>query len=104
MARMDKVCGNNTAVFTDETGGLCIVLHRTRVVYILADRSAVMLKSGGHKTTTTKARMNQAAAEYNLPYHVFSKDGEWRVYSKLTNDSVPFFDGMTVATRITQEA
>lgn len=39
--------------------------------------TTILLDTGGYKTVTTKRRMNQAANEFGLPYHVFQQNHSW---------------------------
>ena len=46
------------------------------------DSQKIILNTGGWKTTTTKARMNQASNQYNLGYQVAQKAFKWFVIFK----------------------
>lgn len=52
-----------------------VVYHSTTVVD--ANEKRIILDTGGWKTATTKTRMNQAAAEYGLPYKVVQVKSKW---------------------------
>ena len=54
-----------------------VYYHSTPVVAF--DETAVLLRTGGWFTTTTKVRMNQASSQFNLGYHVYQKDFDWFV-------------------------
>lgn len=81
---------NNTYIVQDEGGAYCIVLHRTRIVCYRPDGS-IVLNSGGFRTTTTKARMNEV-----LPpgISVWQKRYDWFV--TVGGETIPFYDGMIV--------
>jgi hypothetical protein len=74
--------GNNTYLVIRNDDGYGIRLHDTEVVIHYKDR--IVLDSGGYKTVTTKARMN----EYT-PFNVIQKQKVWYV------DGTPFKDGIT---------
>jgi hypothetical protein len=84
-----KLAGNNTLRFETAAGAVCFKLHKTVVVTCHRD-GRVTLNSGGWRTVTTKARMNQHAR----PYRVASDRGVWTVYGE--GKSVPYFDGITL--------
>lgn len=79
MPRMNRVCRNNTSV-ANKNGNTCITLHSTVVVEF--DHEMIILRHGGYRSYTTKARMNQASNEYGLGYQVFQNDHEWFVSYK----------------------
>jgi hypothetical protein len=76
-------------------GGKSIVLHSTEVVHF--DREKIILNTGGWKTATTKKRMNQASAEFDLGYHVYQADQEWFVDYR--GEVYPFVDNKVVLER-----
>jgi hypothetical protein len=71
------VRGVATAIEHDEQG-THVRYHSTRVVSIHTNGS-VTLRTGGYRTNTTKCRMNQAANQYGLGFHVYQQDFEWFV-------------------------
>lgn len=82
-----------TATRTTRNNGRTVVrYHDTDVVSFSAKE--ITLSSGGWRTVTTKRRMNQAAAEFNLRYHVYQTDGEWFV--DIAGVHIAFYDGMTI--------
>lgn len=95
MGKMQTIPRNNTKLETSisDLSGLWttyVQLHNTTVVKF--DRDFITLNSGGWKTTTTKARMNQVSNEYGLGYRVFQKDHEW--YVSVGEKTLPFSDNM----------
>ena len=64
-------------VATRITDGPTVYYHDTAVVTVTP--STITLDTGGWWTVTTKLRMNQAAAEYDLGYHVYQRAGVWYV-------------------------
>lgn len=98
MTRMDKIESHATTISTDN-GITRVQYHDTIVVeWHQADNKAV-LRSGGWETVTTKNRINQAANQFGLPFHVYQEDYVWYV---VTGDPFdwdnpqPFEDGMTI--------
>lgn len=76
--------------------------HQTDVVQIetcdglRGQVTKVTLRSGGWRTLTTKARMNQTANQFGLNFEVFQRNFEWfvqlRGFEKGT--TMPFEEGM----------
>ena len=89
MGQMRRVSKNNTQIVSGEH--MAVILHGTAVVSW--DKNTISLNSGGWRTVTTKARMNQASNEYGLGYTVWQDRGEWYVNYK--GNIVPFEDNMT---------
>ena len=82
-----------TAPRTTRNNGRTVVrYHDTDVVSFSAKE--ITLNSDGWKTATTKRRMNQASAEFNLNYHVYQSAGEWFV--EIAGVHIEFSDGMTI--------
>lgn len=76
-------------------GMTCVQYWETTVLQY--DGSKIILNSGGHKTQTTKTRINQASNQFGLDIHVFQKDFEWFVVLKFDNNrQVPFDDYMEI--------
>lgn len=76
--------GNNTSLKRKNGHTLVVVLYATEVVRIHED-GTYTFNAGGHRTATTKSRMN----EYG-PNCVYQKKGIWFV------GNVEFFDGIRV--------
>lgn len=78
MSRQDTIGHHKTRVFTNASGELCVQYHAT----IVAKRDTngrITLNSGGWRTNTTKARMNQALHHWGTGYYVQQVKGEWLV-------------------------
>lgn len=76
MAQTSKVRGRATSV--RENDGVTVVrYHGTDVVAF--DKNRIVLNTGGYRTYTTKLRMNQAAAQFDLGYRVYQKNHDWFV-------------------------
>jgi len=93
MGQTQRISKNNTTVKRDKDGWTVCTLHSTDVIKV-KDGLAV-LNSGGWKTVTTKARINQACNEWGLPFGVTQKDFSWTVRMN-DGKEVPFADGMEV--------
>jgi len=90
MIQTHKVKGVATKA-THTATGLIVRYHNTDVVVV--KNGEVTLNTDGWKTVTTKRRMNQAANQFGLGYHVFQEDYEWYVCWKgivypFPNDSI----------------
>ena len=77
----------NTNV-TRTAHGFDFRLYSTTIVSLNAD--AIILRTGGWKTATTKARMNQIAKEFGMHFLVSQRDHDWYV---LYNGIEHVFDG-----------
>jgi hypothetical protein len=64
--------GNTTVI--KETGGWFVKLYAT--VVIRRTGNVVTIDTGGYNTVTTRARINQACNEYNLPFTVGTHKGD----------------------------
>ena len=104
MGQPHTISKNNTSIRrgTDNEGRatLTVRLHSTDVVTLttLARSLAVKLDSGGWRTVTTKARINQGASEYRLPFRVQQDRGQWYVTYRPGDAgafTVEFEDGLT---------
>jgi hypothetical protein len=69
-----------------------VKLYNTLVVF--ADRERIILNSGGWRTVTTKARINQASEEFGLGVSVWQKDRNWFVTYK--GKTIDFKDEMVL--------
>ena len=83
--RMQRKVANNTTARIKPDGSVAFMLYSTDVVTIHDDDS-VTLRHGGHKSPTTKERINRFS-----PYYVRQRKGEWYV-----NGITIFEDGMTI--------
>ena len=92
MAQTSQVRGVATRIFVED-GITCIQYHDTVVVKFNAEK--IILNSGGWRTSTTKARMNQASNQFDLGFMVYQKNHQWFV-SQGGKEDIPFEDGMIV--------
>ena len=84
-----RIIERNTFRYTRPDGVEVIRLHETDIIERHPD-GRVVLNSGGWKTVTTKARLNE-----HSPYRVWSDRGQWIVGDPQNPDRrTPFFDGM----------
>lgn len=86
---------NRTVVVAD--GTTYYSLYRTAVVTVYKD-GRIRLDSGGHQTSTTQRAMTQVANQFNLPFKVYVKKGQWFVhwpaYDADPKHDREFVDGM----------
>ena len=68
---------NNTFSYNDGSSQKVIRLHNTDIMHF-QDNGSIMLDSGGWRTVTTKARMNEYLPSY---YQVYQKNYTWYVSS-----------------------
>jgi len=93
VSQIQSISKNNTSVGT--VGGMtCVTLFRTVVVRF--NQQKVILNSGGWKTITTKARMNQVSNQFGLGFQVWQEDFKWFVRTP-GGEVVRFEDGMEMA-------
>lgn len=72
-----------------------VTLYNTEIFRVDYTKGHLVLNHGGHKTATTKRRMNEALAAADLSYRVSQTDFEWRVYDYTTHETVTEFNGDT---------
>lgn len=88
-----KIGKHKTTVKRDKDV-ITVQYWHTNVVTANLLTGEVTLNTGGWQTTTTKARMNQAAAEYNLGFSVYQKD--WQLFVRKSDGTeVPFDRSVT---------
>ena len=93
MVRLRKK--GNTSVVENHTRVL-VTFYQTLIFSWYKTMGSIVLNNGGHWTATTKLRINQCFQEYNLPYHLFQKDGTG-TYELL----IPLMSGTTKAKAVT---
>jgi len=76
-----------TQVYTED-GTTNVIYHGTKVVSF--NKEAIELNSGGHRSATTKKRMNETSATYDLGFNVYQLQGEW--YITFKNETFLFKD------------
>ncbi len=86
MGQMSRISGRATTVTSDDTG-THVTYHHTRVVSF--DAKQITLRTGGWRSNTTKARMTQAARQFNLGYRVYQENYAWYVVTP-QGHTVPF--------------
>jgi hypothetical protein len=92
MATQQRIGTTATTVAASTPGFINVTYHQT-VVVSFSD-SAIILRSGGYRTATTKTRMNQTSNQFGLRYLVYAKAGQWFV--DFDGATVPFTDGMVL--------
>jgi hypothetical protein len=86
--------GPTATTVTERDGVLSVKYYNTEVVRYTRMSRHIMLDTGGYKTATTKARMNQTANQFGLPYQVNQVNGEWIVTLKHNNSTLKFVDNL----------
>ena len=76
MPQLSNVSGVATSIRTD-ADGTHIRYHSTDVVSFTNE--TITLRTGGWRTVTTKARMNQASNQFALGFSVYQSKGIWYV-------------------------
>lgn len=85
----------NTKVY--EQGSLILVkLYETVICELGFRRSHMVLNSGGHRTATTKKRMNEFLDSHGFKWKVCQENFEWVLWNFETEETREFFDGMIV--------
>ena len=79
MGQMQTIAKRKTRI-TTEDGIIRVRYHSTDVVTF--DDATITLRTGGWKTVTTKARMNQTSNEYGLGFLVYQEKFLWFVRTK----------------------
>jgi len=92
MTQTQTIGKTATTVKHDRYGFSTVTYHETDVVTFTSEK--VTLDSGGWHTVTTKNRMNQTSAQFNLGFTVSQVKGLWFV-SHQTAQRVSFYNGMT---------
>jgi hypothetical protein len=83
---MDKLSSHATTIAADGDA-MVVTYHRTQIVRFT--EGAITLCMGGYDTVTTRRKMNQAAAQFRLPFSVYRDKGETFMRSTLTGETVP---------------
>lgn len=82
--------GTRIKVIDDNT--VSLYYHTTPVV-TWDNSNNTKLNSGGHRTVTTKARINMAISNRG---YVYQRNGDWYFHDCNGNITNPFYDGITV--------
>jgi len=77
----------------DRTEVRSVVLYNTEIFRVDYTEGRLVLNHGGHKTATTKRRMNEALMASDLTYRVSQDNFEWHVWDYNTHETVAEFDG-----------
>lgn len=85
---------NTSLVLFSDTGSVGLKLHDT-VIVEYTRRGEYVLKSGGYRTVTTKARMN--AALHGSGFKIDAVKGEWIISTgRPSRPAFRFFEGVTL--------
>jgi hypothetical protein len=88
--RVSRVIGNNTTLHKCSDGAIAVRLYQTDVVTFWPD-GEIKLDSGGCRTVTTKARINEYAP---ASCHITQRNGQWYLGNVGTNGGPHFYDGL----------
>ena len=98
--RKSRKIANNTYLRKEESGNIVVRLHSTDIITFTPD-DLVTLNSGGWKTVTTKARMNEFS-----PFQIAQEKGVWVVANPKPKPNTSawdspllYADGITMDTR-----
>lgn len=94
MGQLQTVGKRATSVRRNE-GVLRVTYHSTDVVTVYPN-GKIVLNTGGWKSVTTKARMNQASNQYGLGFQVYQENWDWFV--DVDGHTIPF-DSMEIVIR-----
>lgn len=88
MGQMQRIGKHATTVKVEQGVGR-VTYHDTDVV--VWNEKIVTLNTGGWRTATTKARMNQTSNQFGLGYQVYQEKGEWYIWFPGTDrEEIPF--------------
>ena len=92
--KMDTIGNAATTVGVHDDNYTVVLFHTTPVVKF--NDEEIILNSGGWKTSSTRARMNQTSNQYDLGFVVRQERGDWIVYIDSRDQAILFTDGMTI--------
>ena len=87
MTTLSTVGKHATTVARDDQGIMRVTYHSTHV-FTTYPNGRIDLDTGGWKSVTTKARMNQASNQYSLGFHVWQENFSWFV--DVDGHTIPF--------------
>lgn len=85
-----KKIKNNTRLTIYKNGDKVLRLHNTDIIKWTSEK--IILNSGGWRTATTKARLNEFLGDLGIS--VYQKDFEWFICSN--GNELHFFDGIEI--------
>jgi hypothetical protein len=96
-SREEKKVGNNRWLVRPslDSSEIAFVLHSTEVV-TFTPRGEIILNTGGYRTVTTKAAINEIIVP--LGFRLSSDRGRWIIEDFRTDPRIvaPYFDGLTL--------
>ena len=94
----DRLSRYETQAYHDPETGCGVVVYRgTPIVSWTPDQ--VILNNGGWWTRTTKRKMNQAANQFGLNFHVYTVKHQWTVAGP-DGTEAPWGNGKTETTHV----
>lgn len=88
------LCNMGHTKVEETSHNIIVFYHKTAIVNIRRENGVIILDSGGFRTISTRRRMNLAAEEFNLSFHVVSKRSKWLV--DVRGERRPFSDLMHI--------
>jgi hypothetical protein len=92
MAQTQRI-GTHATTVSNSDGFYRCTYHSTDVVKW--NEKQIILDSGGWRTNTTKARMNQCSNQFGLGFNVFQDKGNWFV--TLNGKTINFVDNLVIS-------
>lgn len=92
-----RIARNTLAFMAEEQGVAKVRLYETTIasaIYFKNGVKGIELNSGGHKTNTTKDRINQVLS--GTDYYVMQEDYQWYVVNRESDNRVKFEDHMHI--------
>jgi hypothetical protein len=80
-------------VVSHENGIVYVYLWGTRIAEVYDD--AIILRSGGYRTPTTKSRLNALLRLANANLRIYQKNYTWYVWDSVLDETVEFHDGIS---------
>lgn len=88
--------GVNTMKYLTYTSAYYQLYKTTIVIYHILNQ-VITLNSGGHRTSTTKNRMNHLLSKYDIPYYIYQHKWVWYLCNYITGHKVQFHDAITLS-------
>ncbi len=76
MPRMNKLSTYRTTI-ASQGEHMAVTYVNTAIVKF--STTEIILNTGGYRSVTTKRKMNQTARQFNLPYGVTQRKGDWYI-------------------------
>lgn len=87
---------DNRSTTASRSRGRSVVLYNTEVFRHDRVNGTITLRHDGHRTATTKRRINECLRASDWPWRVYQEDFEWYIRDQRTGETVPFDDPHTI--------